>query len=122
MHVPTSFTMRAKSSVERSVRKPGIASSLSSVPPVCPRPRPLTIGTGTPQAATSGARQIDTLSPTPPVECLSAVGLVREEKSIRSPLAIIAAVQVAISRRFMPLSRIAIPSALICSSATAPRV
>ncbi len=44
------------------------------------------------------------------------------EKSIRSPLAIIALVQVLISRRFMPLSRIAIASAAICSSATTPRV
>ena len=44
------------------------------------------------------------------------------EKSIRSPEAIIAAVQRAISRRFMPLSRIAIASADICSSATTPRV
>ena len=44
------------------------------------------------------------------------------EKSIRSPDAIIAAVQRAISARSMPLSRIAMVSADICSSATAPRV
>ena len=62
------------------------------------------------------------LSPTPPVECLSAVGRESEEKSIRSPLAIIAPVQRSISRRFIPLSRIAIASADICSSATSPRV
>ncbi len=48
---------RRSRSATSSVRKPGIASSLSSVPPVWPRPRPLTIGTGTPHAATSGARQ-----------------------------------------------------------------
>ena len=54
-----------------STRKPGIASSLSSVPPVCPRPRPDIIGTGTPHAAASGARISDVLSPTPPVLCLS---------------------------------------------------
>jgi hypothetical protein len=53
---------------------------------------------------------------------LSAVGRDSEEKSIRSPEEIIAAVQREISRRFMPLSRIAIASADICSSATAPRV
>ena len=35
---------RAAASV-RSLRNPGIASSLSSVPPVCPRPRPDIIGT-----------------------------------------------------------------------------
>ena len=62
------------------------------------------------------------LSPTPPVECLSAVGRESEEKSIRSPDAIIAAVQWLISRRVIPLSRIAIASADICSSATSPRV
>ena len=49
-------------------------SSLSTVPPVWPRPRPETIGTKTPHATTSGARQSDTLSPTPPVECLSNLG------------------------------------------------
>ena len=62
------------------------------------------------------------LSPTPPVECLSAVGRESVEKSIRSPEAIMAAVQRAISSCSMPLSRIAIASADICSSATSPRV
>ena len=62
------------------------------------------------------------LSPTPPVECLSAVGRDSEEKSIRSPEAIMASVQWLISRRVIPFSRIAIASADICSSATAPRV
>ena len=51
--------------------KPGIDSSLSSVPPVWPSPRPDTIGTATPHAATAGASGIEILSPTPPVECLS---------------------------------------------------
>ena len=55
-------------------RQPGIDSSLSSVPPVCPSPRPDSCGTATPQAATSGASGRVILSPTPPVECLSAVG------------------------------------------------
>ena len=87
-----------------------------------PRPRPDSWGTATPQAATSGASGRVILSPTPPVECLSAVGRDSDEKSIRSPEAIIAAVQREISRRFIPLSRIAIASADICSSATAPRV
>ncbi len=52
------------------MRKPGMLSSLSSVPPVWPRPRPDIFGTTTPQAAASGASTIDTLSPTPPVLCL----------------------------------------------------
>src|SRR3954468_22605774 len=49
-------------------------SSLSSVPPVWPRPRPEIIGTAAPQAARIGARISETLSPTPPVECLSSTG------------------------------------------------
>ena len=92
------------------------------MPPVCPSPRPDSCGTATPHAATSGASGSVILSPTPPVECLSAVGRDSAEKSIRSPEAIIAAVQRAISRAIMPLSRIAIASAAICSSATTPRV
>ena len=63
-----------------------------------PSPRPDSCGTATPQAATSGASGSVILSPTPPVECLSAVGRDSAEKSIRSPDAIIAAVQRAISR------------------------
>jgi len=55
----------------RLVLKPGIASSLSSVPPECPNPLPEIIGTLTPAAATIGAIIKDVLSPTPPVECLS---------------------------------------------------
>jgi hypothetical protein len=39
------------------------------------------IGTQTPHAATSGAMMIEVLSPTPPVECLSAFGLGMSEKS-----------------------------------------
>ena len=45
---------------------PRIDSSLSSVPPVWPSPRPDIFGTITPHAAAIGARTIDTLSPTPP--------------------------------------------------------
>ncbi len=46
-------------------------SSLSIVPPVVPRPRPESLATGAPQAATMGSEVRLTLSPTPPVECLS---------------------------------------------------
>jgi hypothetical protein len=55
------------------------------------------------------------LSPTPPVECLSTVGRGTEDRSSRSPDAIIAAVHRAISAPVMPRSRIAIASADICS-------
>ena len=88
------------------------------MPPVCPSPRPESCGTATPNDATSGISGRVILSPTPPVECLSAVGLPSPEKSIRSPLAIIAMVMSRISRRDMPLRKIAIVIADICSSAT----
>src|SRR2546430_17341077 len=48
--------------------------SLSAVPPVIPSPRPEIIGTQTSSQASSGARTSETLSPTPPVECLSILG------------------------------------------------
>lgn len=54
--------------------------------------------------------------------CLSAVGLPRDLKSIRSPELIIAWVHWAISSRSIPLRKIAIASAAICSSPTTPRV
>ena len=56
-----------------AVLNPGILSSLSTVPPVCPRPRPLILATLTPQAATMGPVTRVVLSPTPPVLCLSAL-------------------------------------------------
>ena len=68
---PTSRTCPMNSSRPSSTRKPGIDSSLSSVPPVWPSPRPLILPNGTPHAATIGPTAIDVLSPTPPVECLS---------------------------------------------------
>src|SRR5262249_15860869 len=74
-----------------AARKPGIASILSRVPPVCPRPRPDSCGTAAPHAATRGTRTSDTLSPTPPVECLSTVGRPIPDRSSRRPLATIAA-------------------------------
>ncbi len=77
---------------ESAARQPGMDSSLSRVPPVCPRPRPDSCGTATPKDATSGASGSVILSPTPPVECLSTVGLPSPAKLIRSPEAIIAAV------------------------------
>ena len=122
MTAPTSSSCAIISSLLSAARQPGIDSSLSSVPPVWPRPRPDSCGTATPNTATSGASGSVILSPTPPVECLSAVGRDSPEKSIRSPLAIMAAVQRAISARSMPLSRIAMLRADICSSATTPRV
>ena len=70
---PIRSSWRVASASESAVRNPGMDSSLSSVPPVCPSPRPLIIGTATPSDATSGASTSETLSPTPPVECLSTL-------------------------------------------------
>ena len=87
-----------------------------------PSPRPDSCGTATPQAATTGASGSVILSPTPPVECLSAVGRPTSVKSMRSPDSIIAVVHRVISAGVMPRRRMAIRSADICSSATTPRV
>ena len=122
MTAPTSRSCARISSVLREARQPGIDSSLSSVPPVWPRPRPDSCGTAAPHAATSGVSGRVILSPTPPVECLSTVGRDTGDRSSRSPLAIMAAVHRAISGAVMPRSRIAMASADICSSATRPLV
>ena len=82
---PTASNCSRTSSFVKNARHPGIASSLSSVPPVCPSPRPESCGTAAPQAATSGARMREILSPTPPVECLSTVGRDNPFRFSRSP-------------------------------------
>ena len=87
-----------------------------------PSPRPDSWGTATPQAATRGASGRVILSPTPPVECLSAVGRDRLEKSSRSPESIIAWVQRRSSPGVRPRKTIAMASADICSSAISPAV
>src|SRR5690348_13250155 len=91
--------------------KPGMDSSLSSVPPVCPRPRPLIIGTSRPPAATIGAIISDVLSPTPPVECLSVLAVGRSEKSSTWPELSMVSVNAASSARDMPRSNTAISHA-----------
>ena len=116
MTAPTSSSWVIISTLLSSARQPGIDSSLSSVPPVDPSPRPESCGTATPQAATNGARGKVILSPTPPVECLSAVGRDSPEKSSRSPVAIMAAVQRSSSPGVRPRKKTAIDSADICSS------
>ena len=72
--------------LERAGRSPspGIASSLSAVPPVCARPRSAIEATRTPRAAASGAATIGVVSPTPPVVPTSPVGPKRPS-SRRSP-------------------------------------
>ena len=72
------------------------------VPPVCPRPRPLILATGTPSEATSGATTSVVLSPTPPVECLSTLMPLIGERSSISPEFAIAIVRQAVSWASMP--------------------
>ena len=84
--MPIVFTLFINFSSDMSVEKPGKLSSLSMVPPVCPRPRPDIFATGIPIDAASGVRTSDVLSPTPPVLCLSALSPLIADKSSISPL------------------------------------
>jgi hypothetical protein len=111
MHTPMRRTWATKSAIGICTRKPGIDSSLSSVPPVWPRPRPDTIGTATPQAATAGARGSEILSPTPPVECLSTFGRSRSDRSMMSPERSIASAHTASSPPSSPRKKMAISMA-----------
>ena len=94
--------MLLNSSIDRSVRKPGIDSSLSSVPPVWPSARPEIIGTITPAAAASGAAIRLVLSPTPPVECLSTLTPGMEERSTVVPECTMQSVRALTSRSVIP--------------------
>src|SRR3954453_22571972 len=96
-------------------------SSLSSVPPVWPRPRPEIIGTAAPQAARIGARISETLSPTPPVECLSSTGRSRSQSSTtpESRMPVVSATRSSPSR---PRRKNAIASAPTWASESPPSV
>ena len=83
-------------------------SSLSSVPPVWPSPRPDIMGTATPQQATMGASRSEVLSPTPPVECLSTRGTFQPSNRRRSPDSSMAAVSSDSSSAVSPRQTIAI--------------
>ena len=80
---------------------------------MCPRPLPDILATFKPQAATIDPRAIDVLSPTPPVECLSDFIPSMQDKSITSPLCIIASARVAVSLSDIPFRSIAINRALV---------
>ena len=77
-------------------------SSLSSVPPVMPRPRPEIIGTRKPRHASSGASGRETLSPMPPVECLSTSGRGSRGNRSTSPESRMASVSAVVSDRIQP--------------------
>ena len=108
---PISFTWRMKSSTLIATDRPGMDSSLSSVPPVCPSPLPLIFATGAPQAAVSGASTSVVVSPTPPVECLSTLIPGMADRSATSPESRMARVSSVVSRSVIPFRRIAISSA-----------
>ena len=91
------------------------------MPPVWPRPRPEIIGTAPPQAATIGASISDTLSPTPPVECLSTTGRSRSQ-SITVPERVIALVSATRSPGSIPRRNSAIASAPTWASDSEPSV
>ena len=103
---------------------PGILASLSSVPPVCPRPRPEIMGTCAPHAASIGASIRLTQSPTPPVECLSITGPCKGPRSQNStsPESRIAKVSAAHSADVIPLKNTAIAKAPTCPSLAVPSV
>ncbi len=100
--IPISFTISKNFDWSRDVERPGMASSLSRVPPVCPSPLPESFATGTPQAAATGPITMVVLSPTPPVECLSTLIPGMGDRSISSPDAAIQPVKKAVSCSFIP--------------------
>ena len=112
-HTPTRLTIPTNASAGRSVRSPGMLSSLSIVPPVKPSPRPDSFATRTPQsaAATSGQAISVVLSPMPPVLCLSALTPPTPDRSTVSPLCAMQAVKHAVSPSVIPVKQTAIRNA-----------
>ena len=92
METPIEFTCSSNCSSVNCVENPGILSSLSIVPPVCPSPRPDIFATGIPRDATIGVNAREVLSPTPPVLCLSTLMPLIPDRSNISPLCAIAIV------------------------------
>ena len=90
---------------------PGIDSILSTVPPVKPSPLPDIFATGIPSEATIGNNIIDTLSPTPPVLCLSTTFSPNSDKSSTSPEFAILNVKSYNSKSLIPFIKIAIINA-----------
>ena len=78
-------------------------SILSTVPPVKPRPLPLILAIGTPQADARGATMSVVLSPTPPVECLSTLMPLIGDRSMVSPEYLMALVRLKVSSLSRPL-------------------
>ena len=115
MTQPAVDKMASKCGLSNCVRRPGIASNLSNVPPVWPNPRPDIIGTTTPAAAKSGARISETQSPIPPVECLSKIGASKSQDSV-APLSRMASVRSRRPASPKPFRHTAMAKAPACAS------
>ena len=89
---------------------PGIDSNLSIVPPVIPSPLPLILTTGIFNAPRIGIATNVTVSPIPPVECLSQTFLSNLNVS---PLSINILVKSNVSSKVSPLITIAINNEVI---------
>ena len=111
MQTPIAASWLLISGRSMRTRKPSIASSLSSVPPVWPSPRPDIMGTVRPAAATRGASAMEMPSPTPPVECLSTFAAGMDLSSRRWPDDAMARVSATVSVSFIPLRQTAISQA-----------
>ena len=111
IEIPILLTCLIKASLDKLIENPGIDSSLSRVPPVKPSPLPDILATFSPKAATIGHKAREVLSPTPPVECLSAVIPLILLRLIISPECIIASVKLNVSVLVIPFNLIAISRA-----------
>merc|ERR1719481_1004079 len=121
MQHPTSSIITMISSRLSCTLYPGMLSSLSRVPPVIPSPLPDIIGTFSPQAARAGARGRDTLSPTPPVLCLSTSNPSHSLGQVRVvPLSTMALVNQLVSCRDRPCTYTAMSQAPSWVSSTPP--
>src|SRR5450759_4076463 len=117
---PMRSSCRTNSPCGSCTRKPGIDSSLSTVPPVCPSPRPDILPKTAPLVAACGASTSVTLSPTPPLECLSSTGRRTTRRSSVLPLSTMARASSTVSASLKPWSTIAMSSALAWYEGTEP--
>ena len=81
--------METTSSLVFENLNPSMASNLSIVPPVCPSPFPESFVVPIPSAESIGASTTVTLSPTPPVLCLSTRNLLTSSNFTVSPESLI---------------------------------
>ena len=109
--IPIRFTFSKNCSPDIDVENPFMLSSLSMVPPVCPKPLPDIFATGTPHAATMALKHRDVLSPTPPVLCLSTFMPCILERSRVSPESRMDKVRLVVSSISIPFRQTAIRKA-----------